>query len=133
MADPRGEKPEEVTLKVPSEADHGSSVLEGRRPNSGTAVAAVGPYHRKMQGLTPYLRLRGLSPRPERDVACRRLALGRCEGDLARCFNRSVASLARSVGGQARWHCNRSLKRAESAASSWTKIVWMVQMMARAW
>jgi hypothetical protein len=102
MADPRGEMPEEVTLKVPSEADHGSSVLEGRRPNSGTAIAAVGPYHQKMQGLTPYLRLRGLFPRLKRDVACWLVMLGRCEGDLVRRFTGSAASLARSVGGQAR-------------------------------
>jgi hypothetical protein len=68
-ADPRGERPEEVTPRVPSEADHGSSVLEGKAAEQRTCRGRDGTTRRKMQGLCPYHRARG-SLLAKRDVAC---------------------------------------------------------------
>jgi hypothetical protein len=84
QADPRGERPEEVTPRAPSEADHGSSVLEGKAAEQRTCRGRDGTTRRKMQGSCPYHRARGCLP-AKRDVACRPGALVRYEGDFVRC------------------------------------------------
>jgi hypothetical protein len=72
---------------VPSEADHGSSVLEGKAAEQRTCRGRDETTRRKMQGLCPYHRARGCLP-AKRDVACRPGALGRYEGDFVRCTSR---------------------------------------------